>query len=67
MPGKKILIVDDSETLRAILIFVLEEAGYKVISIRTPEEVEQACRNNKFDLALIGYSLTRAEKCRITR
>ena len=30
MPGKKILIVDDSETLRAILIFVLEEAGYKV-------------------------------------
>jgi two-component system chemotaxis response regulator CheY len=31
MPGKKILIVDDSETLRAILIFVLEEAGYEVI------------------------------------
>ncbi len=31
MPGKKILIVDDSETLRAILIFVLEEAGYKVL------------------------------------
>jgi two-component system chemotaxis response regulator CheY len=31
MPGKKILIVDDSETLRAILIFVLEQAGYKVL------------------------------------
>jgi two-component system chemotaxis response regulator CheY len=29
--GKKILIVDDSETLRAILIFVLEDAGYQVI------------------------------------
>lgn len=31
MSGKKILIVDDSETLRAILIFVLEEAGYVVL------------------------------------
>jgi two-component system, chemotaxis family, chemotaxis protein CheY len=31
MSGKKILIVDDSETLRAILIFVLEEAGYDVL------------------------------------
>lgn len=30
MAPKKVLIVDDSETLRAILIFVLEEAGFEV-------------------------------------
>lgn len=28
---KRILIVDDSESLRAVLIFVLEEAGYEVL------------------------------------
>jgi two-component system chemotaxis response regulator CheY len=28
---KKILIVDDSESLRAVLIFVLEDAGYEVL------------------------------------
>ncbi len=31
MASKKVLIVDDSETLRAVLIFVLEEAGFEVL------------------------------------
>jgi two-component system, chemotaxis family, chemotaxis protein CheY len=31
MAKKRILVVDDSVTLRAILIFVLEEAGFDVV------------------------------------
>ena len=41
---------------------VLEQAGYQVITIRTSEEVEEACKHYKIDLAVIGYSVTTAEK-----
>ena len=44
---------------------VLEEAGYRVISIRNPEQVEETCNGHKVDLVLIGYSVTAAEKRRI--
>jgi DNA-binding response OmpR family regulator len=65
MGKKTVLVVSRHPHLEDVRKRILEEAGYQVISIRTPGEVEQACRNNKLDLALIGYSLTRAEKSRI--
>ena len=65
MGKKTVLVVSRHPHLEDVRKRILEEAGYLVIPIRTPEEVEQACRNNKLDLALIGYSLTRYEKRRI--
>jgi hypothetical protein len=33
--------------------------------MRNPEQVEETCKNHKIDLAVIGYSVTTAEKNRI--
>ena len=52
MPGKKILIIDDSETLRAILIFVLEEAGYKVLVGIDGIDAQKHLNNQTIDLII---------------
>ena len=52
MPGKKILIVDDSETLRAILVFVLEEAGYKVLVGIDGIDAQKHLTNQTIDLII---------------
>ena len=62
---KQVLVVSRHPHLEDVRKRILEEAGYEVISIRNPEQVEQACKNHKPDLALVGYSLTPAEKRRI--
>jgi DNA-binding response OmpR family regulator len=66
MDKKAVLVVSRHPHLEDVRKRILEEAGYQVISIRDPEQVEEACRNDKIALALIGYSLTPAEKRRIT-
>ena len=65
MDKRTVLVVSRHPHLEDVRKRILEEAGYLVISIRTPEEIQQACRNNMPDLALIGYSLTQAEKRRV--
>ena len=52
MSGKKILIVDDSETLRAILVFVLEEAGYKVLVGVDGIDAQKHLDNQPIDLII---------------
>ena len=52
MSGKKILIVDDSETLRAILIFVLEEAGYEVLVGIDGIDAQKHLNNRPIDLII---------------
>jgi DNA-binding NarL/FixJ family response regulator len=65
MCKKTVLVASRHPHLEDVRKRILEEAGYQVISIRSPEEIEEACRNHKLDLVLIGYSLTQAEKRRI--
>jgi two-component system chemotaxis response regulator CheY len=50
--GKKILIVDDSETLRAILIFVLEDAGYQVIVGTDGKDAQKHLNQQPIDLII---------------
>jgi two-component system, chemotaxis family, chemotaxis protein CheY len=52
MPVKKILVVDDSETLRAILIFVLEEAGYQVLVGIDGIDAQKHLNNQPIDLII---------------
>jgi len=59
---KTVLVVSRHPHLEDVRKHVLEEAGYQVITIRNPEQVEEAGKNHKIDLAVIGYSVTAAEK-----
>ena len=56
------LVVSRHPHLEDVRKRVLEDAGYHVIAIRTPEQVEEACKDCKIDLAVIGYSVAPAEK-----
>jgi hypothetical protein len=58
---KTVLVVSRHPHLEDVRKRVLEKGGYQVIAIRTPEQVEEACKNH-IDLAVIGYSVTTAEK-----
>jgi hypothetical protein len=62
MDKKTVLVVSRHPHLEDVRKHILEEAGYQVITIRNPEQAEEACKNNKIDLAVIGYSVTPAEK-----
>jgi len=62
---KTVLVASRHPHLEDVRKRVLEQAGYRVMAIRNPEEVEEACKNHKIDLALVGYSVTSAEKQRI--
>lgn len=64
-PQKTVLVASRHPHLEDVRKRVLEQAGYRVISIRDPEHVEEVCKSNKIDLTLIGYSVTSAEKHRI--
>jgi hypothetical protein len=65
MNKKTVLVASRHPHLEDVRKRVLEQAGYEVITIRSPEEVEATCKNHKIDLAVIGYSVTPAEKSRI--
>jgi CheY-like chemotaxis protein len=59
---KTVMVASRHPHLQDVRKRVLEQAGYQVINIRTPEEVEEACKNHKIDLAVIGYSIATAHK-----
>jgi hypothetical protein len=62
MDKKTVLVVSRHPHLEDVRKRVLEQAGYSVVAIRTSEQVEEACKNHKIDLTIIGYSVTTAEK-----
>ncbi len=49
---KTILIVDDSESIREVVIFTLENAGYKVLSAVDGQDALKHLNGNHFDLIL---------------
>jgi twitching motility two-component system response regulator PilH len=67
MPIKKILIVDDSSTVRHFLLDVLVKAGYEVVSAETGDEAIIKVKAEMPDLVLMdvimpginGYQATR--------
>ncbi|MDB5765095.1 MAG: response regulator with CheY-like receiver domain and winged-helix DNA-binding domain [Herminiimonas sp.] len=68
MPIKKILIVDDSATIRYFLVDVLVKNGYEVITAETGDEAITKARDEMPDLVLMdvvmpginGFQATRA-------
>jgi hypothetical protein len=65
MDKKTVLVVSRHPELADVRKQVLEQAGFKVVSINEPESLEEACRHHKISLVLVGYSLAPAEKRRV--
>ena len=67
VPSLNILVVEDNDLLRHMVVQALEEAGHKVIGLSCAEELEDEARGRPVDLFLIdvnlpgedGFSLTR--------
>lgn len=57
--GLRVLVVDDEETTRSLLIRVLGEDGYEVVTARNGEEALEHLRAREFDLAITDLKMPR--------
>lgn len=55
MCTKTILIVDDEETIRDSLQYVLSEEGYTCLAVSSGLEAEQIMQKQKTDLIILDY------------
>src|SRR6202453_3181493 len=53
----RILIVDDDDALRRMLVDYLTTEGYTALGVRSIQQGEEALRNDAFDLVLAGLRL----------
>jgi DNA-binding NtrC family response regulator len=54
---RRILIVDDENTIRTTLRIIFQEAGYKVLTAGTPAEALRLFRTEPLDMVLLDYRL----------
>jgi len=57
MPNFKILVVEDEDAIRAMLMMILEQAGFMPIAAADAEEAQMALDNNGPDLILLDWML----------
>ena len=57
MPNIRILIVEDNEDNQELMRFLLERAGYDVISVENGLEGVETARREKPDIILMDLSL----------
>ncbi|MEM3823920.1 MAG: response regulator, partial [Candidatus Bathyarchaeia archaeon] len=53
----RILIVDDDENIRKVLVTILEEEGYTVESVDTAKKAIEATKKKFYNVALIDIRL----------
>lgn len=63
----KILIIDDDDTWRGILVKVLEEAGYDVHEAENGDVGLQACRDQEFQLVITDIFMPERDGLEIVR
>jgi DNA-binding response OmpR family regulator len=61
MDKKKILVVEDEETLRKALVEYLEDEGFEVISAADGEEGVKMAKTKKVDLVLLDIILPKKD------
>lgn len=49
---KKVLVIDDCGEFREVVSDLLDDAGYQVVAVSTPEEAEKQCKETHFDTIL---------------
>ena len=56
-PGSRILLVEDSDDLRSLMVLILEAEGYSVDSAATAEDGLRLLNSGSYDLVLSDYAL----------
>lgn len=59
--GKWILIVDDNESVRNILVLLFDQAGYNVMAAKDGEFALEEMRRRHFDLVVTDYNMPRLD------
>jgi len=54
---KKILVADDEEVLRMLIVDSLEDEGYEIVEAGDGAEAYEAFQKERFDLLLLDYSM----------
>ncbi|MDQ6748243.1 MAG: response regulator transcription factor [Candidatus Dormibacteraeota bacterium] len=70
MSARRVLVVEDEETIRRTLRYNLEREGYTVLEARTGTEALQEARRNRPDLVILDLmlpELSGLEVCRVLR
>ena len=67
MPSARILAVDDSPTILAMLEEILVSAGYEVITAEDGAEALESARNDRPDLILLDVMLPKLDGYRVCR
>jgi CheY-like chemotaxis protein len=62
--GKQVLVLSPTESVRRTRELLLSEAGYAVVSVTGPRDLEFVCRRSRFDLAIIGDAYEPEQKRR---
>lgn len=55
--GARILLVEDSDDLRTLMVLILEAEGYRVDSARSAEDALRLLCEQRYDLVLSDYAL----------
>jgi DNA-binding response OmpR family regulator len=61
---KQVLIVSSTESLRRTRELLFAEAGFGVVSVSGPRDLEHVCRRSRFDLAVVGALFEDTQKLR---
>ena len=59
--GKRVLIVDDDEDVRAIICAMLEDAGYNVYEASDGLEAMDALKKRRYDVLLTDYHMPKMD------
>ena len=57
MPNLNILVVEDEDAIREMLVMVLEQAGFNVIAVGSAEQARQSLADNRLDLLVLDWML----------
>ena len=54
---KKVLVADDEEILRMLIVDTLEDSGYEIDTAEDGKEALKCLEENKYDLAILDYMM----------
>jgi len=66
-PAARILVVDDDERLRSLLVEYLQQAGFRVIDVADGREMQLALQDNSFDLIVLDIMLPDSDGLTLAR